>query len=233
MATKKATNGELIVEVACRGRRPGIMFQPMPPETLDSIRRKAPASSKRNVNVSSEADEAKSKLYTDGNGNLGFPVRNLWACLVGGGEFVKANLAGGGRARQLSTGDRSLLAGILTIKDSFIILTNGNGSKPKWVVDKRAGKNKDGGANCLIRPKIVDWGFRCTIVIDTDEVSEDAIKNVFLKGGKFIGLCEHRKKGRFGRFDVVGWKPLKRKSTKKNGPAKKKRHEKRQTVSVK
>lgn len=178
----------------------GIMFNSMSDQTLENLRTRT----RQPIETDAKPEKiARARLYRE-NGSksqIGLPADNLWACLVNGGRHQKNG------KKQISTRDDSTLPAWLRIKEDFIPLTNGNGrliNDKDWKVDKRKGNlPKDGTAVCIVRPKLREWGMKFTLLVDEDEVSIQTVARLLVVAGKYIGLCEHRKKSPFGKFDVV------------------------------
>jgi hypothetical protein len=180
----------------------GIMFHSMSDTTLEALRTRTPQTVKTDAKPK---DIAMGRLYRE-NGpesQIGLPADNLWACLVNGGRHQK-----NGR-KQISTREDSTLPAWLRIEEEFIYLTNGDGrliTDKDCEVDKRKGNlPKDNTAVCIVRPKLRQWGMRFTLLVDEDEVSIPTVARLLVVAGKYIGLCEHRRKSPFGKFELVSF----------------------------
>lgn len=180
-----------IVRLTCEGTKP-LLMERMTEETLEHLLRGTRPSidKKRKLN-----DIAEEKLYVI-DGKLCIPADNFWACLVEGGPMVDYK-----GKKKISNSEESLLPAFLDIKEELLPFTNGD----VWVVDKRRGRLDNGTAVCIVRPRFNRWGFTATLVIDETMISPDKIKELVEAAGKFKGLGGHRKKGRFGRFQIVSW----------------------------
>ncbi len=184
-----------IVRIRCEGTKP-FMPEPMSDETLEMLRKGTRGSSKKPDDPQKEAD---AKLYRDGAGNITIPVDNFWACLAEAGALVSYK-----GKRNLSNSEESLLPGVLNVQGDFLKFTDGDGYR----VDKRRGRLDNGTAVCIVRPRFDKWGFEATLEIEDKFVDPDKIKELVETAGRFKGMGGHRKKGRFGRFELVEWHVL-------------------------
>jgi len=198
------------VRVRCRGTTP-LLFNRMTMEQLDCLRTKE-KKGKNAPRPKDPRDEAAPKVYQDENGMPFLPDEMFFACLVNAGVFVRLD-----GKRQVSTRDSTTLPGFLEIEERIIYLMHPDEQKPnkkkplRWEVDMRQGKNPNGGeAVCIVRPRFDLWAFEVTIQIDTDEINEELIRELFDKAGKRMGLGDFRpqKKGRYGKFVVECWEKL-------------------------
>lgn len=187
--------GKLLrVNVTIMGKTP-IMFNRLTPEQLERIRDKVrapPAAEKL-----SKEEEAKQKLYMVDDKPV-LPVENIMACLIEAGRFVKYE-----GKKQISTRTDTVLPSFLIFEDPYFEIK----SEAGWSVDFRAGKNAAGQVVALCRPRFDDWKITLSIQIDTNEIGESKIKELFEIAGKRIGLCEFRpaRKGIYGQFLVQCW----------------------------
>ncbi len=182
-----------------------LLMDPMSDETLDDLRKGIPKPKRTDISLE---DEAKSKLYLDGDGNIVIPTENIFACLRFGGRFVKNG------KKQISTQKgETILSSFLTIDEEYFKLTDGNGGKPVWHVDKRRGvSNNRGSSNalCVVRPRFDSWGLEFIVKINSERVKSETIKKLVEESGLVAGLCSFRpsKGGRFGMFEIVEWEVL-------------------------
>lgn len=196
-----------VVRVKCQGTRP-IMFGRMSEEILEHLRKGTRPQSNKDADPMRIAED---KMYKGPNGELCIPADNFWAALVEAGAFV-----GFKGKRNLSNSEESVLPGVLNIREDYLTFTDGQG----WRVDQRRGRLDNGTAVCIVRPLFPEWGFTATLEIDDSQVSVEKIKEVVETAGRFKGLGEHRKKGRYGRFAVVGWEILEGPKSSGNGSEK-------------
>ena len=177
-----------------RGISP-LLMNPATEELLDQLRNRTPAQKRTDWPAE---DEAAAKLYRDDDGAIGIPSLNLFSCLAEAGRLVKSG------KKQISTAKSTILPSILSIEEFFLPFKD----DPEWVVDKRRGRNPNGGEMvCLVRPKFTDWEFDVTLEIDETEVDESIVRQLVETAGKKVGLCDFRPacKGPFGRFYVAAW----------------------------
>lgn len=149
----------------------------------------------------SPREECEDKVYTDEDGKPYIPKRVLWACLVAAGQHVRLD-----GKRQVSTAKSTVLPQFLTLEDLRMPLET-----PGWEVDIDQGRNPNGGELVVLcRPRFDEWRFKARIIIDTREISEDKIRELFDIAGKRCGLGEFRpnRKGFYGQFVVECWKRL-------------------------
>ncbi|MBI2124869.1 hypothetical protein HYT92_03700 [Candidatus Pacearchaeota archaeon] len=192
------------IKVKCIRKGPGLLMNAMTDETLEGLRTGVHETKRRDIPAE---EEAASKLYKDANGTVGIPVENLSACLCGAGRYVK----NGTPPRQISTATATTLHSLLSIKEAFLPLSDGNGGKAAWIVDKRRGQatNKnEKNAVCIVRPRFNSWGIEFTLEIDEKEVNPETIRQLVEVAGNKIGLCDFRptRRGPFGRFEIAEWK---------------------------
>ena len=191
-----------VVRVTCEGTRP-IMFGRMSEETKEHLRKGTRPAGKKDVDPEKEAD---GKLYRNPDtGDLAIPADNFRACLVEAGALVSYK-----GKRNVSNAAESLLPGVLNVKEEHLAFTDGQG----WEVDKRRGRLDSGVAVCIVRPLFRKWGFSATLEIDDDHIQVEKIREVVETAGRFKGLGEHRKKGRFGRFAIAKWEVISSKKSK-------------------
>ncbi|MBI4127655.1 MAG: hypothetical protein HY459_01145 [Parcubacteria group bacterium] len=194
--------------VRCRFFKPFLM-EPMDDDTLEGLRTKTSKPKRRDLTVQQEAE---AKFYPDEEGRIGFPGINLLASLREGGTLTKYDAK-----RNISTKEETLLPGFLTIEEEFIPLHDGDGNhvgEVPWRPDKRKGNNpKDGVAVCIVRPRFeAGTGFDVTIQVNEGEINLNRIQELFAKAGAYKGLGGFRKKGDFGRYEVVTWEKVEEKT---------------------
>ena len=199
--------GLVRVTVAVSGITPLLMNR-MTAETLEGIRRKT-KKPKTQQRPEKPRDEAEPKVYVTEKGAPYWPVENLFSCWVGAGQFVRLD-----GKRQVSTAKATVLPAFLTIEDPIILLVE-NPSDPEqewrpaeWEVDMRQGRNPNGGeAVCLVRPRFDKWGFRISVLVDTNEVGINIAREVIEQGGKRMGIGDFRpqRKGQFGKYQLIQW----------------------------
>lgn len=176
-----------------------LLMNPMSDEQLDMLRNRT---RKPKVLDQSVEDEAREKLYLDDDGTVGIPALNLFACLAEAGREVTYK----GRSK-ISTATSTKLPSFLAIEELFLPFTDHS----EWVVDKRRGRNPNGGeAVCLIRPRFDNWQFGATFEIDESVVTEETVKELLRIAGTSVGLCDFRPacKGPFGRFKLAVWEVI-------------------------
>lgn len=193
----------MIVKLTCRGITPLLMAR-MTEDVLEGLRtgRKKPVAAKIGK-TRTPRDEAEEKLHTlDGVPII--PGQNMMACLIAAGIFVRLD-----GKRQISTGKATVLPGLMWLLDPVIQLHDPDSKKsPRWEVDIRRGRNPNGGQSvCICRPRFDLWAFTCRVDIDEEEIGEVAIRDLWDKAGKRVGLGDFRpsRKGIFGQFVVERW----------------------------
>lgn len=136
--------------------------------------------------------------YKGPNGEFGVPAYCLFASLVDAGRSVTFS-----GKRKISTKDQSVLAGALTITEDFLPFKD---QDPKsWHPDSRRAVNPaTDGAMCVVRPMFDKWELDVTVELnEASGITEDKLRQLFETAGRESGLGDHRKKGSFGRFDLV------------------------------
>lgn len=193
----------MIVIVNVRGTSPLLMNR-LDESTLESLRTKVKAPKTAKIGtVKTPREEAEKKVYTHGGAPI-LPAENLMSCLIAAGSFVRLDAK-----RQMSTAKSTLLPGFMSLMDHTLALIDPQTDKAaKWEADVRQGRNPNGGeAVAICRPRFDSWGFSCRIDIDTSEIGENAIRNLWDIAGRRIGLGDFRpqRKGIFGQFRVDLW----------------------------
>lgn len=192
------------VEAVLEGTWP-LLMNPMSEEKLLEIRSKNYKPKARDLSLQREAEE---KIYRKGR-TMGIPVDNLLSCLNEAGRNFKFQ-----GKKSISTAETSLIPAFIEFHSDFVPFV-GN---PKWVVDIRAGRNKDGSANCIVRPKFPNWSVKVTFSFDDKQgVALETLEQLFAWAGRAIGLGSFRKKNFFGRFRVKSWKASPARGKKRQG----------------
>jgi hypothetical protein len=193
------------ISVHCRGITPLFMNR-MSESVLENIRTKTKASKTSKIgSVITPRQEAEPKVYTHAGEPI-IPATNLMSCLIAAGVFVRLDAK-----RQISTGKSTILPGFLSLDDAWIPLLTSKGAQASWEADVRQGRNPNGGeAVAICRPRFDDWAFRLHIGIDTTEIGENVMRDLWDKAGRRIGLGDFRpaRKGVFGQFVVDEWIPV-------------------------
>jgi len=145
---------------------------------------------------------AESKLYIDSEGKIYIPSTWIRGSLVEAGKQKKM----GGKGTSKATYSKSV--GSCVSVEPFEILL-----KDKWKVFTILAVNPTTrGRNALSRPKFDKWEVNFQVVFDEDQIEPSVMKEIFDIAGKFVGVGDWRpaKKGRFGKFQVVEWKEVKK-----------------------
>lgn len=188
--------GELLrVLITVKGITP-LLLNRVGPEELLKIRDKIkePKGAPRKT----PREECEGKVYKDAKGQPYIPANMLWACLVAAGQHVRLD-----GKRQMSTAKSTLLPQFLTIEDTAMTLDT-----PGWEVDIQQGRNPNGGELVVLcRPRFDVWSFNVKVQIDTREIAEEKIRELFDLSGKRCGLGDFRpnRKGIYGQFVVGCW----------------------------
>jgi len=196
IAPRKVVNELLHVAVTCRGKTPFIMNRVSEEELLkirDKI--KAPKGAPR----PSPREECEKKIYADQDGKPYIPANMLYSCLVAAGQHVRLD-----GKKQISTAKSTALPTFLTVDDTAISL---EAPKP-WEVDLRQGRNPNGGELVVLcRPRFDEWAFTVNVTIDTRQIAEMTMRELFDIAGVRCGLGDFRpnRKGIFGQFLVEKW----------------------------
>ena len=193
---RRVTNELLHVAVTCRGKTPLLMNRVSEEELLkirDKV--KAPKGAPRPA----PREECEKKVYVDLDGKPYLPVNMLYSCLVAAGQHVRLD-----GKKQISTAKSTALPTFLTLDDTSIAL---NAPKP-WEVDLRQGRNPNGGELVVLcRPRFDEWAFTVNITIDTRQIAEMTMRELFDIAGVRCGLGDFRpnRKGIFGQFLIEKW----------------------------
>lgn len=194
----KVTNHLLRVAVTCKGITPLLMNR-VDEEALLKIRDKI--KEPKNAPKKSPHDEAAGKVYQDSKEKPYLPTSMLYSSLVAAGQYVRLD-----GKRQVSTAKSTTLPSFMTIQDATVELKT-----PGWETDIRQGRNPNGGEIVVLcRPRFDVWEFTVNIMIDTSEIAEETIRNIFDISGRRCGIGDFRpnRKGIFGQFVVQCWERL-------------------------
>lgn len=189
--------------VHCRGITP-LLMNKMEDKTLHTLLGTIPKEpkTKKLGSTVTPFEIAEKKVYRRGALPV-LPALNIMSCLIAAGVFVRLDAK-----RQVSTGKSTMLPGFLSIGESFIPLTDAKGGVAQWEADIMQGKNPNGNeAVAICRPRFDEWRFAVPIQIDTEEIGENLIRDLWDKAGRRIGLGDFRpfRKGIFGQFVVQNW----------------------------
>lgn len=195
-------NQLLRVEVECKGITP-LLMNPMSDAQLLALwtKDKTPKDAPRPT--PHEACKLSAGQYTDDKGSY-IPAHCLYACLVNAGRFVR--LSG---KTMISTRKDTQLPSLMGLESERLHLKTE--FKPGWDVDIKKGTNPNGGeAVAIVRPRFDTWQFKANIWIDTHNIGEKTIRELFDKAGRTQGLLDFRpsRKGIYGQFIVENWNKL-------------------------
>lgn len=194
--------------ITIRGISP-IMTNRMTQEQLEGLRDKTKKKAKSAAALPAQT-EAEQKIYYNADKEPVIPKENLMSCLIEAGKFIRLD-----GKRQLSTKDTTIVPGILWLEGLSFPILKPNGADPshwglaEWKYDMRQGRNPNGGeAVCIVRPRWDEWALRFDALMETEELSENAFRQLFDYAGRRIGLCDFRteRKGFFGQFVVDVWR---------------------------
>ena len=200
VAPRKVINQLLRVEITCRGITALLMNRVSEQDLLKIHGKiKDPKGAPR----MEPHEEAKKKVYAydEEKKKPYVPAKWLFSSLKSAGRFVRLD-----GKRQISTATSTLLPQFMTIEDAAMALET-----PGWAVDIQQGRNPNGGELVvLVRPRFDAWQFKVTIRIDTREIDEAKIRELFDRSGRQCGLGDFRpnRGGLFGQFLVDAWKRL-------------------------
>jgi hypothetical protein len=196
----------LSVVVTCKGVTP-LLLNKMDANTLQSLLLGPTGKgSKTKERPTSTREVAEQKVHRDAQGNPGIPAAMLFACLVNAGQFVRLD-----GKRQVSSAKATTLPGFMSLEDTFTRLYDSSKDADvpaPWEVDLAQGRNPNGGeAVCICRPRFDLWRFTAHITIDTDQIGENVIRQLWDIAGKRIGIGDFRpqRRGIYGQFVVERW----------------------------
>lgn len=199
--------GTVRLRVACKSKTP-ILMDPMPEDTI--INDLIMAQRKPADRESSVQDRAAAKVMRDPDGNIAIPQNMLFACLTEGGREMKVP---GNTRKNISSGERSLVPSFLRIEEEYLRLYNHQGGEAVWVPDVRKGTGTTGTAVGIVRAKVKEWAFVCTVVVTLrGGITERVVPELFTTAGLVAGLGGFRpqKKGPFGQFEIMFVEELER-----------------------
>lgn len=199
----------LLIQVKCRGTSPLLMNR-MSEDTLEGLRTKVKKPKAKDIGkTSTRREDAEPKVYLSKSGAPIIPGENLMSCLIAAGVFIRLDAK-----RQVSTGKATLLPGLMTLLDVQLpVVDPDTGKAAEWDPDTRKGTNPNGNeAVCIVRPRFDRWAFTAKIEIDDHEIGENAVRDLWDKAGRRIGLGDFRpsRKGIFGQFVVEEWTRIER-----------------------
>lgn len=197
---------QLLIRARCRGITP-VLFNRMTESELEGLRTKIKKPKAANIgNTRTPREQAEEKVYTHGGVPV-LPAEMLMASLVAAGVFCRLDAK-----RQISTAKATILPGLMSLLDYVMPLWLPDSKTPaKWEPDVRKGTNPNGGeAVAICRPRFDAWSFEARCLIDTHEIGENTIRELWDKAGKRTGIGDHRpaRKGIFGQFVVERWERL-------------------------
>ena len=193
------------IEIKCRGITP-LLTNRMSESVLEGLRTKIKKPKAAGIgHTRTPREEAAEKVYLVQN-KASLPGENLMACLIVAGAFIRLD-----GKRMVSTAKSTLLPGLMTLGTPTLFLVDPDNRKleAKWEPDVRKGTNPNGNeAVAICRPRWDRWAFECQIEINELEIGENAIRDLWDKAGKRVGLGDFRpqRKGIFGQFVVETWK---------------------------
>lgn len=194
------------IEVTCTGITPLLMNKLGEEILLGLLLGPTGKGSKTKERPATPRDAAMKKVYQRSNGTLYLPVKNLFACLVQAGTFVRLE-----KSKQISTATKTLLPAFITLAGMEMDLHNKGVVLKEWEVDLQGGRNPNGGeAVCICRPRIDAWGFTIEFDLDNNEIDEATIRKLWDFAGSRVGLGDFRpaRKGQYGQFRVDVWKDI-------------------------
>ena len=207
MAKTKQEAGLTRVTLRLRNRRGSPML--MNPATMEMLEqlflskeaRKEPERDRSMDQV------AASRIYREDDakdGAIGFPTRNLLACLTNAGRLVDHT----GKMK-LSTREDSLVPGLVDFEESFIAFDpERTNMKPRTSAMRgRIPSNKV--AVCIVRPEFKSWVTKdIHFTFSPADIAETKLREeLFYKAGKMIGIGDFRPscKGPHGKYYVYFW----------------------------
>lgn len=149
-------------------------------------------------------ERASQKLYiSEHSGKPILPGVNIFACIVEGGRFHKAN------KRQVTTQKSSILYGCASIDEIEVEIMDGG---VPWKVDTRPVRipPRTGGRVLMHRPMFEKWELEFTLELDEEIIGPKFLRAIVDDAGKRIGLGDYRPdcKGPYGRFVVKKWEEM-------------------------
>ncbi len=148
-------------------------------------------------------EEADSKVYILRDGKPHVPTRLLMSNFIAAGQFVRLD-----GKRQISTAEKTVLPGMLSIVSTECPILSADGQPAKWEVDIQQGRNPNGGeAVCIVRPRFDDWRLDLIIEIDQEQMPLQMAREMIDIAGRKCGLGDFRpqRKGTFGMYKVSSW----------------------------
>jgi len=192
------------IAIRVRGLTP-LLFNKISDKTMDGLIDSATGrKNKSKPDERTPRQVAESKLHLDhATDQVCVPARMLLSCLCEGGKFIKME----GKSK-MSNATSSRIPGFLSIEEMNFPI-----NKQQWEVDIQPAYNINAGksvAVASIRPRFDQWQFNCTIQIDTEQVTEKEIRNLFEISLSRIGLGSSRVKSGhgFGKSCIDNWKLL-------------------------
>ena len=197
MEIKNVTYG-----VTIRGTSPLLMNKPSALMTETD-----PQKAKANKGTDSKEpiEQAKQKLY-EIEGVLYQPDTHIRGCLVEAGK--EFSVKGKGKSTYSKIIGYSVEINPMEIEHK----------KTKWEVYSVLAVNPNTrGRSIVHRPMLRDWELDFTITFDETRVPAGILREILETAGQIVGIGDWRpaKKGRFGKFEITKWEPVKDKKVKK------------------
>lgn len=193
----------LNVSIRCEGATP-LLMNKIADGVLLQLLDKSSKKPKSAAESRQPRDIATDHLHLTKDGRPILPTGALFAALIEAGKYTRLD-----GKRQVSTSSSTVLPGFLSLGDPFLpLLDPHTGKEAAWETDIRPGRNPNGGELCVIvRPRFDAWAFDVHATIDTSQISESAIRQLWDCAGQRIGLLDFRpaRKGNCGQFRVVKW----------------------------
>jgi hypothetical protein len=142
--------------------------------------------------------DIKDKLYTLPDGKIYIPARYIERALIEAGKSFK------GRGKSSLS---AIIGAMLSVEPEALVLTN-----QEWVEDIQTGVNPmTKGRTNIHRPRFDKWGAKFEMVISTDDIPTERLKEILDYAGLYVGLGDWRpaKKGKYGKFIVKKFEEVK------------------------
>jgi len=162
-------------------------------EQLDTTKKKL---------ISGKLAEVKNKVYTNADGSYYVPSVYLEGAMIEAGKNFKSKGKG-----TLS----KIMGSMLSVNPDAITILTKKGKSAGYEIDKRTAVNPMTKGRMIVeRPCFKEWVLKFDIIVDTDEIPTERIKEILDWAGLYVGIGDYRpaKKGKFGKFIVTSFEEV-------------------------
>jgi hypothetical protein len=163
--------------------------------TADKLEKEQPADYERRT--------WRNRMHVSDDGEVFIPPMAIKNCLQDAAKFLSIQIPGKGKA----TYTKHFEAGVLVV-DELMLGINANDVAGEELFVPSDGRPGGGKRVLKVFPLIPKWEAEATIHVVDETITEDVLKRHLDEAGTLIGMGRFRprKRGFYGRFDVVSLK---------------------------